>query len=263
MVIPVICVLIMIYIIICFFLYWKQESFIFHPTKLDANYPFSQFSNFGEVYFPIENGKIHALHFKTANPKGVILYFHGNSQALESWGYVAEDFTKLGFQVFMPDYRTYGKSTGKLSEKALHKDALMVYHYLLEFWPASKIIIYGRSLGTGVGIELATKVKAKLLILETPYTSMSAMANKTIPIVPVKWLMKYQLRNITKMKKIQCPVHIFAGTADLLTPYQHAVALAKRPGNQEVVMTSLKGAGHGNIAEFPLYHEKLKELLSI
>ncbi|MFT5764429.1 MAG: fermentation-respiration switch protein FrsA (DUF1100 family), partial [Saprospiraceae bacterium] len=250
-----------IYLLICFFLYWKQESFIFHPTVLPPDYPFSEYGDVEEVFFPIKNGKIHALHFRAPDPKGIILYFHGNSQGLESWGYAAEDFTKLGFEVFMPDYRTYGKSTGKLSEKGLHQDALLVYNYLLDTWPATKIIIYGRSLGTGIGTELATKVKAKLLILETPYRTMPAMANKTIPFVPIKWIIKYQFRNISKMRKLRCPVHIFAGTLDQLTPYQHAVALAKRTQNPAQTLTTIEGAGHNNIGDFPLYHEKLAEIL--
>ncbi len=250
------------YLLLCAFLYWKQESLIFKPTKLASDYPFNEYSDFEEIYFPIDGGKIHALHFKTPNPKGVILYFHGNSQALESWGGVAEDFTRLGFDVFMPDYRTYGKSTGTLSEKGLYLDARLVYDYLKTKWQVSQIVIYGRSLGTGIGTELATQVNAKILILETPYTSMLGMANRTVPIVPVKWLMKYQLRSIAKMKKLKCPIHIFAGTHDLLTPYKHAVALAKKTGKPDSTLTTIEGAGHNNIGESPLYHSKLKELLN-
>lgn len=250
-----------LYLLLCVFLYFKQESLIFRPTYLPPDYSFDHYSNFEELYFPIEKGKIHALHFKTENPKGVILYFHGNSEALESWGAVAEDFTKNGYEVLMPDYRTYGKSTGTLSQNGLYKDALMVFEYLKKSWSPDQIIIYGRSLGTGIGTELATLVKAKLLILETPYTSMSAMANKTVPFVPIKWLMKYQLRNIVKMKKLKCKVHIFAGTEDMLTPYKHAVALAKKTDYFPSSLTTIQGAGHNNIAEFPLYHSTLTRLL--
>ena len=261
MIYSVISIIGLIYIAICFFLYWKQESFIFHPTVLPSNYAFSEYQNFEELFFPIHNGKINALHFKTPNPKGIVIYFHGNSQGLESWGYVATDFTDLGYEVLMPDYRTYGKSGGQLSEKGLYEDALLIYNYILQYWSAEKIIIYGRSLGTGIGTELATKVNAKLLILETPYTTMPAMAHKTIPFVPIKWLLKYQFRNISKINKLKCPVHIFAGTDDLLTPYKHALALAQRTGNPETTLTTIKGAGHGNIGTFPLYHQKLKDLL--
>jgi uncharacterized protein len=261
MIINTIWVIGVIYLLICFYLYWKQESFIFLPTVLPPDYPFSEFENAEEVFFPIKNGRIHALHFETPNPKGIILYFHGNSQGLESWGHVSSDFTNLGFDVFMPDYRTYGKSTGKLSERGLHQDALLIYNFLLNSWPPSKIVIYGRSLGSGIATELATKVKAKLLILETPYRTMPAMANKSIPFVPIKWIIKYQFRNISKMQKLLCPVHIFAGTLDQLTPYQHAVDLAKRTKNPDQVLTTIEGAGHGNIAEFQLYHEKLATLL--
>lgn len=250
-----------LYLILCLFLYWNQERLIFKPTILPSDYDFAQYSNIEELYFPIEDGQIHALYFKTSHPKGIILYFHGNSQALESWGYAAEDFTKHGYEVLMPDYRTYGKSTGKLSEQGLYDDARLLYNYLKKSWPDSSIILYGRSLGTGIATELATIVHPKFLILETPYTSMPAMANKTVPFVPVKWLMKYQFRNIVKMKQLNCPVHIFGAILDELTPFEHAIALANKTNHPTENLTAIKGAGHNNIGEFSSYHQKIALLL--
>lgn len=252
---------IILYILICLILYWQQERLIFHPTKIDPDYDFSQYENFDELFFPIEEGQINALYFKAKSPKGVVLYFHGNSEALESWGFESAPFLELGYDVLMPDYRGYGKSTGELSESALYEDAQMVFDYLKTKWTEDKIIIYGRSLGTGIATDLATKVHPKLLILETPFISMSLMAYNTIPIVPIKWLMRYQFRNAKKVKNLNCPVHIFAATRDELTPYKHAVILAKKAGNPETILTSIKGAQHGNISTFPDFHKKLKELL--
>lgn len=254
-------ILLVFYLAVCLLLFWTQEKFIFFPTKLPQNFVFSTYKNIEEHYFKIDDGDIHALYFKVDQPKGIILYFHGNSQALESWGQVAEDFRKLDYEVFMPDYRTYGKSTGSMSEANLYFDARLVYDFLLTKYPASKIIIYGRSLGSGIATDLATKVKAKALIIETPYTSMPDIAAKKIPFIPVRYIMRYQFDNLSKIDKVNEEVHIIAATNDQLTPYDHAVQLAEKTGKSKEVLTTIHGANHNNIAEFIDYHNKLKSIL--
>ena len=102
-----------IYLVIVILLFFIQKRFIFYPTILPDDYSFGEFENFEECYFEPKAGvKIHALYFKAANPKGVILYFHGNAGALDSWGHAAQTFVPLGYDVLMPDYRGYGKVRG-------------------------------------------------------------------------------------------------------------------------------------------------------
>jgi fermentation-respiration switch protein FrsA (DUF1100 family) len=255
--------ILIVYLSICLILYFIQEKFIFHPVKLASEYQFTQFTNAEERYFTATDGhKIHALHFRVHSPKGIVLYFHGNSGALDDWGYAATDFNQKDYEVMMPDYPTYGKSTGKLSESLIYEDALTVYHALLKSWSSENIILYGRSLGSGVATELATKVEAKLLILETPYTSIPDMSNKVIPFIPGKWLLNYHFNNLAKIDKIKCQVHIFAATEDKLTPHMHAVKLAKKIGNPHKILTSVRGAGHGDINTFEAYHIQLNKLLT-
>src|SRR5918993_5029201 len=106
-------------------LYFNQEELIFFPTKLPANYTFSFSSNFEERYISTTNGKLHGLLFKTGTdkPKGLIFYLHGNAGALDSWGEIADTYTNLNYDVFMLDYRGYGKSEGRISsEKQFHDD---------------------------------------------------------------------------------------------------------------------------------------------
>ena len=122
--------------------------------------------DFEERYFQVdEQTTIHALHFYAKNPKGVILYFHGNAGSLKDWGHVAPDFVKLGYDVLISDFRTYGKSTGELTEEAFYQDAQMLYDFLKTKHQTDKIIIYGRSLGTGVAVDLASKNPAQQLSL--------------------------------------------------------------------------------------------------
>lgn len=108
------------------FLHFNQEKIIFFPESLPANYSFSFDYPFEEVFMDAPDGaRINALYFKAQNPKGVILFFHGNAGSLRSWGMVAGDFVEREYDLFIPDYRTFGKSTGTLSEEAMHTDARM------------------------------------------------------------------------------------------------------------------------------------------
>jgi len=253
-----------LYIIVTLGLFLLQESLIFFPTKLSPNYEFEHFKDYEERYYKIDNVTcIHALHFKTQLPrKGIILYFHGNARCLFDWGFVADDYTKLGYDVMMPDYRTYGKSIGKLSEQALHDDARMVYDDLLKKYAPEDIIIFGRSLGSGIAARLASEVKAKMLILETPYLSLHHLAKKKMPILPISLLMAYKMDTSSLIDRIPYPIHIFHGTNDGLIPYEHAVQLEKLSGQTNQLIT-IEGGGHNDLSNYAIYQEKMRMILNV
>ncbi len=253
--------ILILYLLVCIVLFFLQEKFIFYPEKLDTSYPFDEFPDAEELFFePTEGTKIHALHFKTQAPKSIVLYFHGNARALDDWGHRANHITKWGCDVFMADYRGFGKSKGKISEEAFHNDALFLYKYLTRNYNACDIILYGCSLGSGVATKLAGKVNAKLLILETPYMSLQAVAQTKMPFLPVSYLLKYKFRNDLNIKKVNCPIHIFHGTDDELIPYSQAVSLAALAGGANV-LTTIPSGTHNNLSTFQSYHTKLGELL--
>jgi len=254
-------ILVSIYLLVCLLLYISQEKFIFFPAKLSPNYPFSQFKNFDEVLFPVsENVTIHALHFNVDNSKGIVLYFHGNARGLESWGFAAEEFVEQGYEVLMPDYRGYGKSSGTINEQGFYSDANYIYKYLLDKYKEENIIIYGRSLGTGIACELARQSNPKMLVLVTPYLSIVKLSQKAMPILPISLLLKFRFENDKKIDQIKCPIHIFHGTKDELIPLDHAVKLASLSGQQSI-LTIIEGSEHNNITEFSEYKNKLKKLL--
>ncbi len=252
--------LVSLYIALLVLLYVLQEKFIFHPTKLSPNYNFNQFKNFEEHLFKTPNdGIINVLHFKSQKPKGIVLYFHGNARSLDDWAWVNEDFKKLNYDLFIWDYRTYGKSQGSLSEKNINSDGKFLYDQIVKQFHSENIVLYGRSLGSGPAMELANHVKAKCLILETPYTSIGAMAGANFPFLPIKQLLKYKFNNIKKIKGLSMPVYIFSGTNDSITPHEHSIKLSKRI--QKGKLITFQDGRHGNLSDFPLYHEELKAIL--
>jgi len=250
-----------LYVLICILLYFFQSKIIFFPQKLPVDYTFHFNGEFEEKFFQVdESTMIHALHFFSKKPKGVILYFHGNAGALDSWGEVADDFVKMDYDVLISDFRGFGKSTGKMTEVGFYEDAQMLFDFLLEKYDASQITIYGRSLGTGIATDLASKNKAKQLILETPFSNFTKLAQSRFKIFPVKFLSKYRFENDLKIPQINYPIHIFHGTHDQVIPYENASQL-KSILNHNNTFTTIKNGGHNNLFTFPEYWTKIKAIL--
>lgn len=254
--------IVLIYLLASSLLWFLQERSIFYPTKLALDYKFTAFENAEEVYLPVSGGiQIHALHFKVTDPKGLILYFHGNTNGLEAWGYMAETYTKMGYDVFMPDYQGFGKSGGKPGKNTLHRDADAAYNYVSKLYADEDMVFYGRSLGSGVACSLATRQTPRLLLMETPYYSILSMAMAARPFLPVRWLLKYPMRSDLNIKKVKCPVHLFHGTADAYIPYQQAVDLAKAYGDINILHT-YEGGQHGDLANFEAFREDVRRILA-
>ena len=251
-----------IYLVICALLYAYQEKLIFFPRKLRTDFEYKFVNDFEEKFFQIDDETtINALHFfPKENKKGTILYFHGNAGSLDGWGDVAQDFVALGYEVLISDYRGYGKSTGPFSEQGLYDDARFLYDFLLSENEAQDIIIYGRSLGTGVAVDLASQVKAKQLILETPFANFPELAYSQFSVFPVKSLLRYQFRNDLKIKKVTCPIHIFHGTKDQVVPYTESQQLIHIL-EDESVLTTIPNGGHNNLGTFSLFWKKMKAIL--
>lgn len=250
-----------LYLLLCILLYFFQERLIFFPQKLAIDHQFHFAEEFEEKFFQVDDETmVHALHFFSKNPKGVILYFHGNAGALDNWGEVADDFVKMDYDVLISDFRGFGKSTGKISEVGFYQDAQMMYDSLLENYDASQIIIYGRSLGSGVAVDLAAKNKAQQLILETPFANFADLAQSKFKIFPVKALLKFGFPNKDKMRKIDYPIHIFHGTNDQVIPYHHAKEL-QSVLNTGSTFTTIKLGNHNNLFTFQEYWTKIKAIL--
>lgn len=250
-----------LYFFLIAFLYFYQDKLIFFPDTLKDSYAFLEFPDAEELYFYPEDGvRIHALHFKVPQSKGVILYFHGNARALDQWGYMAEKFTRLGYDVMMPDYRGFGKSQGPRNETNMINDAQFIYEELLDSYDEKEIVIYGRSMGSGVATALATLTNPKLLILETPYHSIYRMARESaMGYFPVSFILKYHFRSDLRLPNVHVPVYLFHGTMDELIPYQHAVDLqATNPAS--TLITIPKGL-HNTLSDFEQFRMELKRIL--
>ena len=254
-------VIVVIPIILMAGLYYFQERMIFFPQKLDPSYRFSFSGNFVERYFNTgKNVRIHALHFRIKEPTGVIFYLHGNAGSLQGWGSVTEDFTGLQYDVLMIDFRGYGKSSGKISERGLLHDALVIYDSLTKDYAEEKIIIYGRSLGTGMASYVASRNNPGKLILESPYYNLPYAARSYFPWFP-SFLIRYRFRSDLYLKNTNCPVFVFHGDRDevINVKNSHKLKECLKPGDRVFI---IPGGHHNDLAQFDEYHEKLNRILN-
>jgi len=245
------------------FLYFFQERFLFHPEKLPKNFIFQYENQIVEEYNIQLTDKvlINGLHFKTENPKGVVFYLKGNSRSIKGWGKFAVDFTLHGWDVIMMDYRGFGKSTGKRDQQAMKDDALAIYAKIKENVDEKYIIVYGRSLGTGLATKVASMNNPRMLILACPYFSMSNNAKRYLPFIPLGLIMRYSMPTYKWIKYVKCPIKLIHGTSDKVIPMKSSIKLSKIKPNLTRLYPIIDG-GHKNLHNFSGYHRALKEILN-
>lgn len=254
--------LLILYAMIGASLYFFQEKILFLPTTLAQDYQYEFRYPFEELFFETEaNVSINAIHFKTENPKGVILYFHGNAGDLSRWGIIGEHFVSLNYDVLIMDYRTYGKSTGKLNEQGFYDDAEYCYNYLLQYYTEEDIVLYGRSLGTGIATYLASKHQPRQLILETPYYSILDVAKQRFPILPVTALLKYKFPSNEFITSVSCPITMFHGTEDTVIPYSSAQKLKSAAPEKQTNFITIERGEHNNLISFEKYKAGIISIL--
>jgi pimeloyl-ACP methyl ester carboxylesterase len=245
-------------------LYFLQHKLVFFPTSIDDSYKFQYSIRFEEKFIKYGEGKVvHGILFYPGNPKVRILYFHGNGGALDSWGELgAELAQRLNAEVLMMDYPGYGKS-GKdvpFSEAGLLTSGQAAFEEMKKTQNANlPLIIFGRSLGTGIASYIAANNSVSALILETPYLSTKAMADVMFPFVP-SFLLRYKLDNAANLAKVNVPVLILHGTSDMVVPYDQGKKLAEL--NPKAQMISFPQGGHNDLSVFPDYWKSVEVFVS-
>lgn len=252
------------YVLLCLFYFIFQERFIFVRFRIAKRSRFRFRYPFEERWITAADGaELHALYFRAEKAHGVVLYFHGNTGDLHRWGKLAPRFTALGYDVLMPDYRGYGKSGGRLSAAALHKDALQWYDTLLGPWGEGRIVLYGRSLGSGMATPVAAERDPRLLVLETPFANLYDVAYYFLRILPYRILLRYPFRNDMAMKRVTCPVYIFHGKRDTVVPYTSALKLYSLvPATVQREMFTFERGHHSDLARFARFNRRLRGILA-
>ena len=243
--------LIGIYLAFSAFLYLYQRKLIFFPVPPDTDFSAAQIS--------IDNQGIR-LRGWVLNPgrRAAVIYFGGNSEMITHRRDFFEDVFRE-HSVYLVNYRGYGDSEGRPSEAGLFSDALAIYDSLAG--RHDSVIAYGRSLGSGVAVYLATQRTLEKLILLTPYDSVAAIGQKSYPVFPVRYLIKDRFDSVSRAGDIEVPVLITAAQLDREIRLPHTLALKRAFTRAPVDFQVIEGAAHNDIVDFPAYREAVRNFV--
>jgi len=259
-------IIITIYVLIGAALYFFQDKLLFHPKTLPVNYAFHFNTPFSEINVPYDSStSFNIIRFKLLNDslkKGAVIYCHGNMENINHYAMSVKNFIRHGYEVWMMDYPIFGKSTGELNENMLYTEALEVYKMVRAAgYQPGNIVIYGKSLGTGIAAQLASVRDCKRLILESPYYSIKNLAALYCWMYPVDLMLHYKIPTYQYLQKVYAPVTIFHGTDDETIPFSNAEKLKKevfKPGDELIPIVD---GHHNDLNNFPLMKQKLDSLL--
>jgi pimeloyl-ACP methyl ester carboxylesterase len=232
-----------LYALLCAYAYVRQRSLLYYPTPAIG-------SGVGEaVPFPV-SGALLQLWVVRRPGSSAAIYFGGNAESVagsaETFARAAPDRT----WVFV-NYRGYGGSTGAPSEKALVADALAVFDWLQP--DHAHIAVIGRSLGSGVAVQLAAARPVGRLVLVTPFDSLVSVGRDALPWLPVSWLAKDRFESVKYAPSVSCPtLALIAGHDEVIAP-AHARRLVRAFAPGVVTAVEVPGAGHNDIQLWPQY----------
>jgi len=249
-----------IYIGIGFLFYFFQEELIFHPERVHPNNNYEIPYRHHDLAIPINSSDtLHLVEFLPDSQqaaKGIILYFHGNRKHIGYYADQTPPMTKDGYRVLMIDYPGYGKSSGQFTEQKLYEWSEIVFRIAHKQVAADSIIIHGKSLGTGVAAQLASRRGCKTLILETPYYDLPSVAARFLPIYPTSWMMRYSFPLHEYLKNVSAPVFIFHGTNDEVIGIKQAKRLQPALKKTDQLLM-VPGGTHNGLVQDPMVRRAL------
>src|SRR5262245_43859149 len=232
-------------------LYAYQRDFLYLP---DTRRPVGVLAGVGslkEVEIATSDG-LRLLAWYVPPPQGrpVILYFHRNGGNISSRAYRLSRFAEAGFGVLMPEYRGYGGNAGQPSEVGFAADAEGAMTFLQSAGvDLDEIVVYGESLGTGVATRLASEHPVAALVLEAPYTSITAMAIAQFPFVPVRLMLHDRFDSLSRIAQVRAPILIMQGERDEVVPPALGRELLAAAPEPKEFWSSPEG-GHDDLFDF-------------
>jgi len=257
--------LILGYLFLVGFVYIRQGSMLYYPTKEITETPKNIGLDFEEISLKTEDGvDISAWYIPAENERGVVLFCHGNAGNISHRLDSIRIFHDLNMSVLIFDYRGYGKSKGSPTENGTYLDAESAWDYLvnLKHIRPEKIVLFGRSLGSAVAAEVALRRRAGAVILESGFTSVPDLGNKFFPYLPVRLISRYHYSTIDKVSKVHIPKLFIHSPQDEMIPFEQGMALFEKASEPKEFMRITGSHNEGFLISGIDYVEGLKRFIS-
>jgi pimeloyl-ACP methyl ester carboxylesterase len=240
-------------------MYFLQDRLLFHPQPVaeTTRALIAQSPGVESIFMRAQDGtRLHAWYLK-GSP--LILYFGGNAEEV-SWMLARAARNAPGAGWLLVDYRGYGSSEGTPSENALIQDGLQWFSLAKEKLPAQKILLFGRSLGSAVAVQIAAHHAVDGVITVAPFDSLTALAQHYYPYLPVRWMLKHPFDSIRHAASISAPLLCLVAARDEVIPVVHSRRLFDAwKGPKRWV--ELEGAGHNSTDDAPAFWRAIREFL--
>ena len=256
------------FLFIMAYLYLNQKNMVFFPTaRLDIT-PDEIGLAYDDVRINVSDREsIHAWHFPPSdNPDGAartVIFCHGNGGNISHRLETVQFLLSLGAGVLLFDYRGYGQSDGSPTESNCYADARACYDWLLEVHRLSpdQIIVFGRSLGGAVAVDLASNVPCAGLIVESSFTSAADMGRKMFPFLPIKLILRYRFDSADKLDRVGCPILVTHSADDEIIPFDLGRALYERSPQPKRFLDIYGGHNERGYLNDSTYREAIREML--
>jgi len=254
------------YLVLGLILYLMQPKFLYRPEREVNCTPGSIGLDFEEVFFDTCDGlKLNGWYVPAAGRQPTVLFCHGNGGNIMHRLDSVNLFFELGLSCFVFDYRGYGLSQGSPSEEGTYRDAEAAYRWLTEEKKKKpqEIIIFGRSLGASIAAQLASKVEAAALVLESGFTCYVEMGKRLYPYMPVKWFARFRYETIKYIRLVQCPVMVVHSREDDIVPFEFAKRLYEAANEPKKFVEIYGGHNDGFLASREIYERAWQEFLTV
>ena len=246
-------------------LYVFQEKMVFFPGKRIVDTPETIGLHYEDVYLATDDDlRLHGWYIPHADAQATVLFFHGNAGNISHRLDSISIFHELGLSVFIIDYRGYGRSDGRPSEPGTYQDALAAWNYLVDErrLRPDEIIIFGRSLGGGVGAQLAATVTPAAVILESTFTSIKELGKYYYPYLPVSRIVRIHYPVDEYIASFKCPVMVIHSDEDDVVPVQHGQRLFEHAPEPKMFLPISGDHNTGFLLSREVYVEGMKRFLA-
>jgi len=253
-----------VYVLLSIIVYIFQGRFVYFPTRDLILTPAAIQLNYEDVIMESSHGnKIHGWYLPHPQPRGQVLFFHGNGGNISHRLDTLNIFHDLALSTLIIDYQGYGQSEGNPSEQATYDDARAALNYLLSKKKneTAPVIYFGRSLGGAVATWLAEQHPPGVLILESTFTSVMDIGRHYYPYLPVNMLTRYHYDTMERIQRINCPVLIVHSPEDEIISYRFGERLYESANEPKSFLKIRGGHNDGFITSGALYQSGIKAFL--